>query len=401
MPTGSPHSPTFPSSRALCWVIPLCLLFWPACGCSPGFSGPSEDSLRDCPGLCEVVDAVTCTDDARQSDKANDVNETDSGRGYSDFFSCYSECEGRDCGDDGCGGTCGTCDGGRVCSEGHCEVGPLDCQAEMCPIPGGSLFHMGCNGGSDQCPENHIEADCWNPNPCPPVLLSAYEIDRVEVTQYQYRAYIEAKGPNCTNPGDLGSCVPDVIEPECPLNVFGVESLPVTCVTWYQAEGYCKWLGKRLCTEAEWENAARGTDGRIYPWGSEDPASAAMVYGEPVANLSDLSLWKSGNGGGSVVPDYDDGFAGAAPVASFPAGRSPFGVLDLAGNVSEWVNDWWAPQGDPACEEGCRDPKGPDNPRFFPEKVYRGGGYRGLDSFSASARSSNFPWTSGLDRGFR
>jgi formylglycine-generating enzyme required for sulfatase activity len=102
---------------------------------------------------------------------------------------------------------------------------------------------------------------------------------------------------------------------------------PVVHVDWSQASAFCAWEGKRLPTDAEWEKAARGTDGRIYPWGDKFDGSQL--------NYCDASCgferWKDDT--------YDDGHAVMAPVGSYPAGASPYGVMDMAGNVWEWVND--------------------------------------------------------------
>lgn len=219
-----------------------------------------------------------------------------------------------------------TGDGGFACTT-TADAG------EMVSVPAGQ-FIMGCNDAVDkQCSDDE--------KPKHNVTLSAFEIDRTEVTQAAYTACVAD-----------GACQPPTCEWNCDHPNF-----PASCVTWPQASSYCKWAQKRLPTEAEWEKAARGDQGNKYPWGN----------GEPDCSLANLG------GCGETLKDV-----GAS------TGASPYGALDMAGNVVELVADWYD-QGYYA-DSPAADPPGPASGKRYSG---RGGGFKSPADF---VRSSKRDW---------
>jgi len=145
------------------------------------------------------------------------------------------------------------------------------------------------------------------------VYLDAFYIDRHEVTNGRYLKFVEATRHRAPQ---------HVVDPQYDLwggttLSQGVADLPVVNVDWSDADAYCRWAGKRLPTEAEWEKAARGTDGRVYPYGNQFDCGKSCNSVSPCSHNS------------------------TCPVGSYAQDKSPYGVMDMAGNVWEWVSDWY------------------------------------------------------------
>jgi formylglycine-generating enzyme required for sulfatase activity len=206
--------------------------------------------------------------------------------------------------------------------------------SEMVLVPAGA-FPMGCDGA------NPAENCNWWEQPLHSVEVSAFQIDKVEVTNGRYKVCVEAG--DCLPPSQTSVVFYDDYY-DNPL----YDDYPVVFVGWEQAHAFCAWAGKRLPTEAEWEKAGRGaTDTRKYPWGNEPPDATKTNWGST---------------------------KGIDPVGSYPAGASPYGVLDMAGNVWEWVSDWFRP--DYYSVSPAKDPQGPDSGSGH---ILRGGSWIATD----------------------
>ena len=211
-------------------------------------------------------------------------------------------------------------------------------------------------------------------SPAHPVELSSYWIDRTEVTNGQYRRCVD--GGACTPPTDTGSFTRVQYYGDA-----GFDAYPVVQVNWGQAEAYCRWAGARLPTEAEWEFAARGPENRLFPWGDK--------FDSGRLNYCDVSC------PGMSDPSYDDGFPDTAPIGSFPMGASWVGALDMAGNVREWVADWYGPY----TSEASIDPEGPASGE---SRIPRGGSwYDTPDDVRSLNRGANVPDYTHPKVGFR
>jgi formylglycine-generating enzyme required for sulfatase activity len=250
---------------------------------------------------------------------------------------------------------------------------------EMVTVPAGE-FQMGCDEG------NPNESCISDAQPLHTVYLDAYAIDKHEVTNAQYAEFLNAEG----NQEEGGATWLDADDDDVRIHQNGVwqadagyEDHPVVEVSWYGARAYCQWQGKRLPTEAEWEKAARGdSDIRVYPWGDDAPDCLRLNY------------YHSGTG--YCVGD-------TTQVGSYPSGASPYGALDMSGNVSEWVNDWFDSNYYSTYPvDGW--PSNPSGPATGTYKVLRGGGWGSYwDNVRAAFRSYNIdgPHYSGDTMGFR
>ena len=207
--------------------------------------------------------------------------------------------------------------------------------APMVAVPEGS-FPMGVpqgdrDGGRDEYPRHDV-------------LVDAFYIDKFEVTNGRYLEFVKTAGhripQNPKNPTRnlwQGDSITD-----------SLADRPVINVDWYDAAAYCAWTGKRLPTEAEWEKAAKGTTDRRFPWGNVEPTDKHVNFNQRWVGEKTLM-----------------------PVGTYEAGKSPFGAYDMAGNVWEWVNDWY----DARYYE--KSPaKNPDGPETGTKKVIRGAGWQ-------------------------
>jgi formylglycine-generating enzyme required for sulfatase activity len=236
----------------------------------------------------------------------------------------------------------------------------------MVYVPGGT-FQMGSSQAqiaealelcdpfvtSGECPKALFDDE----TPQHTVTLDSFWIDRTEVTNAQYRPCLEAgvcQDTPCLSEGNQQA-----------------PHQPAGCVTWEDANTYCQWAGARLPTEAEWEYAARGPEASVFPWGNTfDPTR--LNYCE----INCYSPWRD--------TDHDDGYNGAAPVGTFASGASWCGALDMAGNVLEWVADWY--DAGTYAISPSENPQGPDSGA---EHVMRGGAANQNPSYQRTAWRSS------------
>ncbi|MSQ84599.1 MAG: hypothetical protein EXR77_17255 [Myxococcales bacterium] len=252
------------------------------------------------------------------------------------------------------------CGSGKWCGQGSQKN---QCVSVVMPtamslVPGGT-YTQGCNAAVDP----------WcnlNEKPPHPVALASFFIDTNEVTVANYQACVSG-----------GACVAPATGTDATWGQAGKSQHPVNYVNWQQAAAYCVWAGGgRLCSEAEWEFAARGSDGRRFPWGNS-PATGC-----------DLATW--------------GGCGGLQPVGQLPKGKSPFGVNDMAGNVREWTADWYAGNHYAELSAAGTLTTAPTGPKAGNERVMRGGYFQdNMPELRTSARAFAQPATSAFSLGIR
>ena len=219
----------------------------------------------------------------------------------------------------------------------------------MVLVPAGEFLMGSLTGDLDEQPVRRV-------------YLDAYFFDKDHLTVGQYAKFLEATSHNVPSEWNIMSRAMH-------------KNRPVVNVEWADAAAYCTWAGKRQPTEAEWEKAARGIDGRTYPWGDEPPSK---FHG----NMK-KELWNN--------------HMGLTPVGTFGDGKSPYGVNDMAGNVWEWVSDWYDPNYYSTAP--LRNPTGPPTGSH---KVVRGGSWgSGPEGLRSAERETRLPSFQGFGTGFR
>jgi len=260
---------------------------------------------------------------------------------------------------------------------GQFEMGMSDAQLEQAL--------RACNEISDDCEREGFK----DKQPAHTVALDAFWIDQTEVTNLQFARFLNEQGNQSEEVNSqfaewlMGHRSYSSIYDQVERQVFWLEpgqyglieqvggefrpkngyaDYPVIEVSWHGAAAYCDWIGGRLPTEAEWEYAARGPDSLVYPWGDTFDGSRL--------NYRDASFVFQPNEHDTA---YDDGYARWAPVGSYPDGASWCGALDMAGNVWEWVNDWY--DDDYYARSPVENPQGPITAGLYNLRVRRGGSW--------------------------
>ncbi len=248
-------------------------------------------------------------------------------------------------------------------------------------VPAGE-FTMGSDADDALAECQKIRSNCersWFTQEEPPhsVHVDAFWIDKTEVTVRMYGLCVDAGV--CREPTNTNSYTQ--------YSYYGnsaFDNYPVIYVDWNMAKAYCEWVDRRLPTEAEWEKAARSTNANIYPWGN--------TFDGSLVNFCDRNCpldWANNT--------FDDGHADVAPVGSYPSGKSVYGALDMAGNVWEWVNDWYSVTY--YSSSAASNPSGPASGEY---RALRSGGWNNFESTARSSDRESFLPTDAFDYiGFR
>ncbi len=264
----------------------------------------------------------------------------------------------------------------EVPQAGEARVSDID-QMEQVYIPAGE-FLMGSNDA--EAPTTITDWHDYPEIPQHAIYLDGYWFDKYEVTNGQYALCVEAGGCEPL-PSFSSETRPSYYDnPE-------YSNYPVIWVNWYMAQAYCQWSGRRLPSEAEWEKAARGTGGNKYPWGND-------FLTDPLAN--ERANWCDKNCPRTfAISGWNDGYADTAPVGSYPAGASPYGVMDMSGNVWEWTTT--------IISLYPYDPyDGREDQEVVADRIWRGGPYsNGMWYLRATVRHFSPQWYWNLNLGFR
>ena len=236
---------------------------------------------------------------------------------------------------------------------------PPACGDDMVQIPAGEFFQ----GSEDKsAPDNE--------KPSHHVTLDTFCMDLHEVTAGAYKACSDAgkcrRPPTSVDWPKITEADRKLYSPICTFGDPARADHPINCISWQMSDEFCRANGKRLPTESEWEYATRGPDGRVYPWGDEEPTAEHLN-----ACGTECSAWGKQHGT-QLDPLYpaDDGFATTSPVGKFPKGRSRFGPYDVVGNVWEWTSTWLGPY----TPDAKTNPTGPTSGE---RRVIRGGAFNG------------------------